>query len=91
MRLKSLINFKVRKSLMISCYIGLEMCVWCLLSVAAIYFGKIFDYTYMKTEDFVSHLNGEKGGNWYYQLMFGDLNLTNSDLNQQESIQGKLE
>lgn len=89
MRLKCLINFEIRKSLLISCYIWLEMIVWCFMSFSAIYYGKLFDYNYSKTEEFVSHISGEKGGNWYCHLMFGDLNLTNIETSRQESIQGK--
>lgn len=84
-------KFEVRTARIISSYICLEMAVWLFLSVAAIYYGKIFDYTYAKTDEFVSHLSDEKDGNWYYRLMFGDLNLTNIDASQQESLQGKSE
>lgn len=89
LRFKKLITFKLSKPLVISCYIWLEMSVWCFMSCAAIYYGKIFDYNYSKTEEFVSHLSDEKGGNWYYHLMFGDLDLANIESIQQESIQGK--
>ena len=67
----------------------IELFVWCFMTYSAIYHGKIFDYKYIKTEDFISHVNGTGGGNWYYQLMFGHLNLTNIDINDQRNVQGK--
>lgn len=89
LRLKRLINFKLGNPLIISSYMWLELSVWCFMSWAAIYYGKIFDYNYSNTEEFVSHLSDENGGNWYYHLMFGNLSLTNIESSQQESIQGK--
>lgn len=88
-----LIKFDSRKSLVIKCYMWIELCVWCFLTYSSIYHGKIFDYKYTETEDFVLHVKGGEGnesGNWYYRLMFGNLNLTNIDFENQRSIQGKM-
>lgn len=86
------VQFDVQKCLIIKLYMWIELCVWCFMSYSSIYHGKIFDYKNMKTEEFVEHLTdgAEAGGNWYYRLMFGDLNLTNIDIEEQRNIQGKL-
>lgn len=73
-----------RKRFMILCYMSIELGIWCFMTYSAICNGKIFDYKYTKTDDFVSHL---EAGNWYYQLMFG-LNLTHMEIERQQLIQG---
>lgn len=60
------------------------------MTYSAIYHGKIFDHKYVKTEEFVSHVRDGDGGNWYYRLMFGNLNFTNIDFENQHIIQGKM-
>lgn len=60
------------------------------MTYSAIYHGKMFDHDHVKTEEFVSHIEGNKGGNWYYRLMFGNLNLQQIDADQQRNIQGEM-
>lgn len=62
------------------------------MAYSSVYHGKIFDYNNMQTEKFVEHLTvgAEAGGNWYYRLMFGNLNLTNIDFKDQRNNQGEL-
>lgn len=76
---------------MISIYIWCELVVWLFMTYSAIYYGKMFDHEYVKTEEFVSHIEGNKGGNWYYLLMFGNLNLLKVDADQQHNVQGEME
>lgn len=85
------LKFDVRKSSIIKCYMWIELCVWCFLTYSSVYHGKIFDYKYIETEEFVSHVEGGEGGNWYYRLMFGNLNLTNIDFESQRGVQGEIE
>lgn len=70
----------------VTIYLWLEVIVWPWLAYSAIVHGKLFDYQFTETEDFVDAINA--GGNWYYQLMFGDLDLTNIELADQRIIQG---
>lgn len=65
---------------------SLELCVWVFMTYSAIYHGKIFDYNFYETADFVAHVDA--GGNWYYHLMFGHLNLT-TNVEHQKTIQGE--
>lgn len=57
------------------------------MAYSAVYHGKIFDYKYFETQNFVAHVS--EGENWYYNLMFGHLNLT-TNIDQQKIIQGDL-
>lgn len=84
------IIFDVRNRLIINYYMWIELFVWCFLAYSSIYHGKVFDYNNFDLKEFVEHLETEgKSGNWYYRLMFGNLNLTNIDVEQQRSVQGK--
>lgn len=68
-------------------YLWLELIVWSFLAYSAIFHGKIFDYEFTDTVEFVDAINA--GENWYYQLMFDQLNLTNIELVDQRIVQGK--
>lgn len=68
----------------------LELCAWCFMSYTSIYHGKLFDYKHIDPTDFAQHIN-DGGGNWYYRLMFGHLNLTNIDVDGLRNVQGKTE
>jgi hypothetical protein len=57
------------------------------MTYSAVYHGKIFDYSFYETSTFVAHVND--GSNWYYNLMFGHLNLT-KNFEHQKSIQGEI-
>lgn len=70
----------------LSTYLLLEAFVWSSLAYSAIVHGKLFDYEFTDTQEFVDAINA--GDNWYYQLMFGDLNLTNIGRVDQRFIQG---
>lgn len=77
-----------RKPFTICCYMWLELCVWCLMTYSSVYHGKIFDYNHIKPADFAEEVS--KGGNTYYRLMFGNLNLTDLDADGQRRMQGKV-
>jgi hypothetical protein len=64
-------------------YMTFEISLCLMLSYLAIYYGKIFDYQYTDTSQFVRNIDT----NLYYSLMFG-LNLTNVDVKEQRIIQG---
>lgn len=68
-------------------YLWLEVIIWWYLAYSAIVHGKLFDYEFTDTKEFVDAIEG--GENWYYQLMFDRLNLTNIELADQRIIQGK--
>lgn len=85
-RLNCGIKLDLRKCLI--CYMLLELFVWAFMTYSAILHGKIFDYTYFETANFVAHVT-EGGSNWYYNLMFGHLNLTTS-IDQQKILQGEI-
>lgn len=88
------IKFDVRKGPIINYYMWIELIVWCFMTYSSIYHGKIFDYKNTETKEFVLHLQageGSESGNWYYRLMFGNLNLTNIDFEDQRSVQGKMD
>lgn len=87
MRLSFIGSISVQKSTLIYVYVWIELCLWCFMSYSAIYHGKIFDHKYTKPEEFRSHIEG--GENWYYQLMFGEIHLTNIDAQEQQRVQGK--
>lgn len=88
---KMMIRFaELKKPTMISIYIWCELIVWSFMTYSAIYHGKMFDHDHVKTEEFVSNIEGNKGGNWYYRLMFGNLNLRQVDADQQHNIQGEM-
>lgn len=87
------IKLVVRKCVIINCYMWIELFVWCFMTYSSIYHGKIFDYNNTDTKEFVLRLQDEEGrgsGNWYYRLMFGDLNLTNIDSQKQREVQGEM-
>lgn len=65
-------------------YVTCEMCVWAFLAYSAIYHGKIFDYRHTDPADFEKSIDS----NWYYRIMFGHLNLSATDANNQQTIQG---
>jgi hypothetical protein len=64
-----------------------ELAVWCFLTYSSICYGKLFDYEFTDTEDFIVEIS--EGDNWYYDIIFGDLNVKNIDLSDQRIIQGK--
>lgn len=74
-------NFSWQKT-----YLCLELCVWTFMTYSAVHHGKMFDYEFASTEEFALHIDG--GGNWYYRLMFGNLNPTNIDDDDKRSVQG---
>jgi hypothetical protein len=78
------IKFDLRKGLI--CYMVLEFMIWTFMSYSAIYHGKLFDYKYVETSSFVAHVS--TGENWYYNIMFGHLNLT-TNFEQQKNMQRK--
>lgn len=67
-------------------YLWLEALIWSSFAYSAIVHGKLFDYEFTDTKEFVDAI--VTGDNWYYQLMFGDLNLTNIGVVDQRFIQG---
>ncbi|CRL03362.1 CLUMA_CG016783, isoform A [Clunio marinus] len=87
MRSKLNIFINLHKSHAIYVYMWLELCIWSFMSYSAVYYGKIFDYKNFQTSEFTRHIN--EGGNWYYRLMFGNMNLTNIDFDLQRNVQGK--
>lgn len=78
------LRFESRKFLQI--YMCCELVIWTFLSYSAVYYGKIFDYRYTDPSEFASRIDT----NFYYEFMFGHLNLTalNDDVKEQRNIQG---
>lgn len=60
---KMMIRIVELKPSIISIYIWCELVVWLFMTYSAIYHGKMFDHELVKTEEFVSHIEGIKGGN----------------------------
>lgn len=76
-------KFEPRRLLQI--YMYFEFVIWSFLSYWAVYYGKIFDYRYTNPSDFASRIDT----NFYYEFMFGHLNLTERAVKEQTEIQGK--
>ncbi|KAG5676964.1 hypothetical protein PVAND_006756 [Polypedilum vanderplanki] len=66
-------------------YMCSEFIIWAFLSYTTIYYGKIFDYRFTDTTQFVQNIDT----NLYYTIVFGHLNLTYRDVKEQRAIQVK--
>lgn len=80
-------NFAVRleSRKLLQLYVCFELVIWTILSYSAVYYGKIFDYRFTDPSEFASRIDT----NFYYEFMFGHLNLTTLDVKEQQNIQGK--
>lgn len=85
--LQSLNNFAVRfeSRKLLQLYVCFELVIWTILSYSAVYYGKIFDYRFTDPSEFASRIDK----NFYYELMFGHLNLTTLNVEEQQMIQGE--